>query len=124
MLSDPAILEQTLTQDEGRVLRDLVERIRDHWGAGVRRLAVFGSRARGDVTDESDIDLLVVLAAPHADERRASDKVWDHAVEAMGRDRFVYAPVAPCVLSVERFDRLLRRGRRFAVDADTEGIRL
>ncbi len=38
-------------------LKDLAERLRSY---GVRLMMLFGSRARGDYTEESDVDLLVV----------------------------------------------------------------
>ena len=37
---------------------------RDLYGARLDRLVLYGSYARGDVHDESDVDLLVVLEGP------------------------------------------------------------
>jgi predicted nucleotidyltransferase len=54
----------------------------------VKRIAVFGSFARGDETPESDIDLLVVLKAP--DKRPRLGLGWfsleEELSRIMGRD--------------------------------------
>ena len=42
-----------------RAIKDIVKPILDRHG--VRRSAIFGSRARGDAADDSDLDLLVEL---------------------------------------------------------------
>lgn len=47
----------------------------------VRQVAVFGSRARGDSNEFSDLDV-AVIAAPDADRRRLVDLVADAAAEA------------------------------------------
>ena len=63
-----------LTADLRDVLRD---RFRDAFGERLHRLILYGSHARGDATEDSDIDLLVVLNG----EVDAEDKARAHAVE-------------------------------------------
>ncbi|MFH0943991.1 MAG: nucleotidyltransferase family protein [Planctomycetota bacterium] len=49
-------------------LKDVICRLRGHWEEleqlGVQSLAVFGSVARGDDGDDSDVDLLVEFSRP------------------------------------------------------------
>jgi len=45
-------------------LRWATASLRDIYGARLKRLILFGSRARGDATPESDVDVLVVLEGP------------------------------------------------------------
>jgi uncharacterized protein len=123
MLRDPAILNQTLSAAERHVLDDLAGRIKERYGERLDRLQVFGSRARGDVSDESDIDLLVVLKVPREAEGRETTAVWDLAEAAM-TGQHTAAPISLIVLAEDRFAELLRRERRFAVDIEAEGIRL
>jgi len=123
MLRDPAILDRTLTAPERRVLDDLAGRIKERYGEHLDRLQVFGSRARGDVSDESDIDLLVVLKVPREAEGRETTAVWDLAEAAM-TSQHTAAPISLIVLAEESFAELLRRERRFAMDVEAEGIRL
>jgi uncharacterized protein len=51
--------------DDIRPLLDEVKaELRDLYGARLDRLVLYGSYARGDAHDESDVDLLVVLEGP------------------------------------------------------------
>ena len=50
-----------MTPREKSALRQFVEAVRAHYGSTVHDIAVFGSRARGDNTDDSDVDLVIVL---------------------------------------------------------------
>jgi len=44
----------------------------------VREFRVFGSRARGDAAEDSDLDVLVIVDSPdHAIERVISDCAWE-----------------------------------------------
>ncbi|HEY3351833.1 MAG TPA: nucleotidyltransferase domain-containing protein [Polyangia bacterium] len=125
MLRDPHILDHTLAPGERRVVTRLVEVLREEYGPTLERAVVFGSRARGDVGPDSDIDLLVLLRVPLADEGAAMDRVWDLMVEVKREVApHEYVPLAPIVLAAERFEHLKQRERRFALDVETEGIAL
>jgi predicted nucleotidyltransferase len=79
-----------LSADERRVI--------ERWIAGLRSeldiesVWLFGSRARGEGDEDSDIDLLVITRGdPEADRRR----VWalvDEAAAAFGADPTAYVP--------------------------------
>lgn len=63
-----------LTPNERAALTALVERLRQHYGDDLLRVALFGSKARGDFDDESDLDVLIVARIPDAD-------YWQHRQE-------------------------------------------
>lgn len=120
----PEILDLTLAPAERRVVAEFARRVRARFGGRLARVVLFGSRARGDVTEESDIDLLVLLRAPIAEETRATREVWE-IVEAVVRlEPKTYIPLAPIVLAEERFLELKRLERSFALDVEAEGIAL
>lgn len=58
-----------LTLKERTGLTDLVKRLYQHYGFDLRRVVLFGSKARGDFYHESDLDVLVVV-------RMASHNYW------------------------------------------------
>ena len=64
-------------------VRDLVLQMREvlgeRFGARLKTLVLFGSLARGDATEDSDIDIIVVLEGPielGRDTRAAIDAVY------------------------------------------------
>jgi predicted nucleotidyltransferase len=55
------------------LLADLARRLRLHLGERLERVVLFGSRARGDVTEESDIDALAIDHLRRRERRFAAD---------------------------------------------------
>jgi antitoxin ChpS len=58
---DPALLEPPDDATVAKALSDFAVAVRAHYGERLRGLYLFGSRARGDHTPESDADVAVVL---------------------------------------------------------------
>ena len=50
-----------LREDIKPVLQELKKRLKDTYGDRLHSVVLFGSSARGDFTEESDVDVLVVL---------------------------------------------------------------
>ena len=81
-------------------LRDaLRDRFRAAFGERLHRLILYGSHARGDATEESDVDVLVVLNG----ETDRSDTEQAHEVVHDLREEYG-EHVSPLVTSRERFD--------------------
>lgn len=59
---DPKLLEPPNDATVAKALQDFAAAVRTHYGERLRGLYLFGSRARGDHTPESDADVAVVLA--------------------------------------------------------------
>ncbi len=60
----------SLTADERKALREFVDYLRAQHGERVTFVALFGSKARGDSTRDSDVDVLVILAQEDRQLRR------------------------------------------------------
>jgi len=50
-----------LTEKEKQVVKELVDELKKLYGDNLSRVILYGSKARGDATEDSDIDILVVL---------------------------------------------------------------
>jgi predicted nucleotidyltransferase len=60
-----------LNPNELEALESLVNRLRRRYGDDLQRLVLFGSKARGDFDEESDLDVLVVV-------RMLEGEYWQH----------------------------------------------
>lgn len=63
----------SLSERERRALDRLVDLLDAEYGEDLHAVWLYGSRARGDSHGESDIDLVVVTSAGHADWKRVLD---------------------------------------------------
>lgn len=64
-------LPQHLAPNERVALQALVEHLHQLYGNNLLRVVLFGSKARGDFDDESDLDTLIVVRLP-------DDDYWKH----------------------------------------------
>jgi uncharacterized protein len=122
-LRDPIILEHTLQADQHAALLELARRLHERYGAVLERLVVFGSRARGDASEESDIDLLATLRCDASRMLHEERAIW-RVAEAVMSERRVFLPLSLVILPAGQFAELLARERRFALDVTKEGIAL
>jgi predicted nucleotidyltransferase len=84
----------------------------------IHELRVFGSRARGDATDESDLDVLIVVDhLEHSIERYISDCAW----EAGFPDDVVVVPIP---ISIDAIKNSPIRESIFIKNVYHEGIAL
>lgn len=82
----------------------------------VQRITVFGSVARGEAHEDSDVDVLVLLDAPKFSER---SRAIDRATEIGWDTGLVFSPI---VLSTAEWVELEERERRLPREIEREGI--
>jgi predicted nucleotidyltransferase len=75
---------------EQRALAELKRRLGDRFGDRIERLVLFGSRARGEGHEHSDLDVLVLLQGLTPAERR---EVLDIASDVEDELRLIVAPI-------------------------------
>ena len=99
-------------------LKELKESLKTFLGDRLLTMTLFGSIARGDDTDESDIDVAIVIRGLT---RELKHQILDRVAEI---ELHHFMPVSALVLSEDEFIRLKKRERRIALDIEEEGIPL
>jgi len=107
-----------LTAEEDHALRLFHERLVKYFGNRLKICKLFGSKARGDFFGEADLDVLVLIENMCYEDKRwavtcGADVSLEYLVE-----------ISPLCMSPGKFDELLQRERRLAVDIEKEGIPL
>ena len=96
------------------VLRFFKDAVADTFGPRLRQVLLFGSRARGDATDESDYDLLVVL-----DE--VDSTATNYIDEVVGQALLVYGAVLSA-FPISEGDRIRRKYSPLLINVAKEGV--
>jgi predicted nucleotidyltransferase len=82
------------------VLREFVEYLQKHFAKQVKRVALFGSKARGDSRRDSDIDVLVIL---RNEDRQLRREILIQAAR-LSLEYDVY--ISPRVMGEERWEQM------------------
>jgi hypothetical protein len=96
------------------------EELKARFGARLRELVLYGSQARGEATEDSDTDLLVVIDELDEDERR---EVFDLSWRA-GNSGADYVVVSPLPYSTTQVADLRARERRLMSEIARDGVPL
>ena len=109
----------SLEQAEKHALELLADALRQRYGTPLWRVSLFGSKARGDDHPSSDIDVLVVLREPVAENAR--DTVSAAAYDVLEQSG-VY--ISTVVVSDREFERPTGQLRWLVSSVQEDGITL
>lgn len=99
-------------------MEELKKSLENLLGSHGFRMILFGSRARGDYSESSDVDVAILVPGLTREmKRRILDKVAEIELEYL-------LPISVLVFSQDEFDLLIKRERRIALDIEREGIPL
>ncbi len=111
-------LPATLRVDERRALTGYVAFLQRRFGNRIRDLRLFGSRARGEGHEESDLDVLVVIDGLTTKERR---EVWEYSGDLLLAHEVMVGGLAT---STADWQQLRDMGRRIVREIERDGIPL
>jgi len=101
--------------DENAVLKELKELLTGFLGESLIKFVLFGSRARGDYDNKSDIDVAIIVRDLT---RNLKNQILEN-VAAIELEHLV--PISTLLLSEDEFENLKRLERRIALDIEREG---
>jgi len=99
-------------------LGDLSRRLRERFGEALLDLRLFGSYARGEAHEDSDVDVCVVLAEVDWSRQGAVIDLAADVGLAHGLS------ISPTVFDRTTFERWRAQGRALVIDIERDGIRL
>ncbi|MBR3762643.1 MAG: nucleotidyltransferase domain-containing protein [Lachnospiraceae bacterium] len=83
-----------------KILSALIESYRSVYGSNIVDIVLYGSYARGDYTEDSDIDVVAVVHGYRIELQKKLKTVWDVAAE-IGLENDVI--VSPAVIPYDEF---------------------
>jgi len=109
-----------MTEKDMKIISELKKRIPDDIRKHMKRLIVYGSRARGEAAEDSDLDAIVLL-----DEKNSAiEKELDEIAYSVMWD-FDFKPIVSLkVFAEEQFRKAAEKGFSFYRYVEQEGISL
>ena len=83
-----------------KITGQIIEAYRDIYGQAIKTIVMYGSFARGDFDDESDIDFAAIVEGERQVLQKQLEKVWDKASD-IGLE--YDAVVSPVVIPYDEF---------------------
>lgn len=83
-----------------KITGQIIEAYRDIYGQAIKTIVMYGSFARGDFDDESDIDFAAIVVGERQELQKKLEEVWDKASD-IGLE--YDAVVSPVVIPYEEF---------------------
>ena len=105
-----------LASKEKRVIEEFKKRIHEKYPEEQIRLTLFGSKARGEATRESDMDLLVVI---QSEDWRLGDRIREIGYQLELKHGLV---LSIQVMSRKHIEQLKAIGSQFLKEVEREGI--
>lgn len=102
------------TVESDPVLRWFRDAVGQSLGTRLRQILLFGSRARGDASDTSDYDVLLVVDRVDRDIARRIDEIVGHVLLQLGAVVSVFA--------ISEDDRAKRRYSPLLINAARQGV--
>lgn len=107
-----------LNKNERKVIESFVNELKEKLGDEILSIRLFGSKARGDFQEESDIDIFILVKEKKG---KLRDKISDIAAEYF----FEYnVPLAPVVYSLFEYEQNKKLSSFFFEQVEKQGISL
>ena len=91
-----------LKYDLQQVLDDVKTKMSEIYGDDLDKIILYGSYARGDYRDESDIDIMVLVKCSEEEVKKSRSK-WIRASSELGIDYDIYVSIK--VINLDYFNR-------------------
>jgi len=107
-----------LSPVEKEIIQSFVAELKGRLGNEIVRIALFGSKVRGDYSEESDIDIFILVREKTSDIRDkvghlTADYIFDHDI-----------PLSPVLYDLFEYQKNKELGSFFFENVEKEGISL
>jgi predicted nucleotidyltransferase len=107
-----------MDKQEEKIILDFKNRIPPDISCHVKKVIVFGSRARGDAQKDSDFDVLVLV-----DEKNSAlEEILNDAAYQVMWDAFFTPILSLKIMTQTHFEEFLQKGYSFYRNVEKEGI--
>ncbi len=101
-------------------IQEFINGIDSILGNRIKKVILYGSYARGDFNEDSDIDIMILTDLADAEIIEYRDKIWDYAYDIEEKYNFDIT-LSPLVKNIDRFNYWLE-ALPFYMNVQKEGV--
>ena len=87
-----------------KILEQFTQGVTEILGDRLKRIILYGSYARGDFNDSSDIDIMILTDLQDAEIEDYKEKIWDYAYDIEWDNDFDIQ-LSPLVRNIDKFNK-------------------
>ncbi|MCD7855733.1 MAG: nucleotidyltransferase domain-containing protein [Clostridiales bacterium] len=100
------------------ILKEINKAYKSVYGKALKKVILYGSYARGDFNDTSDIDLAAIVEGDRADLQKKLNSVWDVSADLELEYEVI---ISPTVIPLSEFERF-KTAMPYYGNIDREGV--
>ena len=102
------------------IINEFITGVNEILGPHVKKIMLYGSYARGDYNDNSDIDIMILSDLTDKEIVKYRDEIWDLAYDIESKNHFTIE-ISPLLKNIDRFNYWLE-GLPFYMNIQKEGV--
>ena len=103
-----------------QIIEEFVNGVKRILGNNLKKIILYGSYARGDYTEDSDIDIMILTDLEGKELEKYRNKIYDYCYDIEEKNNF-HIDLSPLVKNIDRFNYWLE-GLPFYMNVQKEGV--
>lgn len=113
-------MKKKIPDDINMILQEFVNGVNGILGDRSKRIILYGSYARGDFNEHSDIDIMILTDLTDKEIIEYRDKIWDYTYDIESKNNFKIA-LSVLVKNIDKFNYWLE-ALPFYMNVQKEGV--
>jgi len=103
-----------------QIIEEFVNGVQKILGKNLKKIILYGSYARGDYNESSDIDIMILTDLEGKELKKYRDKIYDYSYDIEEKNNF-HIDLSPLVKNIDKFNYWLE-ALPFYMNVEKEGV--
>ena len=109
-----------IPENINQVIEEFINGVQEILGKNLKKIILYGSYARGDYNESSDIDIMILTDLEGKELKKYRDKIYDYSYDIEEKNNF-HIDLSPLVKNIDKFNYWLE-ALPFYMNVEKEGV--
>lgn len=109
-----------IPENINQILQEFINGVQEILGKNLKKIILYGSYARGDYNDNSDVDIMILTSLKDRALEEYRYKIYDYSYDIEEKNNF-HIQLSPLVKNIDRFNYWLE-AMPFYMNVQKEGV--